>query len=196
MVERCHRTLKAALMTRCSTPDWAYQLPWVLLGMRTIPKEGLQTSAAEMVYGQPLIVPGEFFPQLPSTTSCQSAELQSARWSARQFTPCHPTRHNQKDSYIPDELLTSDNVFVRQDLVKPPLSPPYKGPYQVLQRNNKAYQLDINGRKDWISLDRLKPAYVPLHLIYTHNQGGSPFHLKDWEYSILGGRTCSSPCSC
>ena len=72
-----------------------------------------------MVYGQPLIVPGEFFPQLPSTTSCQSAELQSTRWSARQFTPCHPTRHNQKDSYIPDELLTSDNVFVRQDLVKP-----------------------------------------------------------------------------
>ena len=35
MVERCHRTLKVALMTRCSTPDWAYQLPWVLLGMRT-----------------------------------------------------------------------------------------------------------------------------------------------------------------
>ena len=172
MVERCHRTLKAALMTRCSTPDWAYQLPWVLLGMRTIPKEGLQTSAAEMVYGQPLIVPGEFFPQLPSTTSCQSAELQSARWSARQFTPCHPTRHSQKDSYIPDELLTSDNVFVRQDLVKPPLSPPYKGPYQVLQRNNKAYQLDINGRKDWISLDRLKPAYVIPTSFDTYTQSG------------------------
>ena len=62
MVERFHRTLKASLTARCSGNDWHTQLPWVLLGLRTMPKDGLIHSAAEMVYGQPLVVPGEFFP--------------------------------------------------------------------------------------------------------------------------------------
>ena len=51
MVERWHRTLKASLTARCSGSDWHTQLPWVLLGLRTMPKEGLNHSAAEMVYG-------------------------------------------------------------------------------------------------------------------------------------------------
>ena len=65
-----------------------------------------------MVYGQPLFVPDEFIPQLPSATSYESARLQSARWSVRQFTPCHPTRHNQKDTYIPNELLFYQARFI------------------------------------------------------------------------------------
>ncbi len=172
MIERWHRTLKASLMARCSTPEWAFQLPWVLLGIRTMPKEGLQVSTAEMVYGQPLVVPGEFFPDLPINHSSQSAELQAARWSAQQFTPCSPTRHNQRDSYIPPDLPTADHVFVRQDLVKPALSPPYKGPYRVLKRTDKAYQLDISGRSDWVSADRLKPAYIEPVSFDTYTRSG------------------------
>ena len=57
-------------------------------------------------------------------------------------------------------LFTADHVFIRQDLVKPALSPPDEGPYRVLKRTNKAYQLEMSGRIDWISLDRLKPAYM------------------------------------
>ncbi|XP_069781620.1 DNA damage-inducible transcript 4-like protein isoform X2 [Narcine bancroftii] len=41
-------------MARLSGPDWADKLSWVLLGIRTAPKEDLQASAAEMVYGTPL----------------------------------------------------------------------------------------------------------------------------------------------
>lgn len=33
MVEWSHRTLKAALMARCTGPNWKAQLPWVLLGL-------------------------------------------------------------------------------------------------------------------------------------------------------------------
>ena len=99
-------------MARCANPDWIYHLPWVLLGIRTTPKEGLHVSAAKMVYGQTLVVPGEFFPSGDSGMQ-QNAELQAARWSAQQFSPCHPTQHNQRDSHIPPELLTSDYVFIR-----------------------------------------------------------------------------------
>ena len=61
MVERTHRTLKAAMMARCTGPNWKAQLPWVLLGIRTSPKEGLHVSPAEMVFAETLVVPGEFF---------------------------------------------------------------------------------------------------------------------------------------
>ena len=39
MVERFHRSLKATLLARCSGGDWADQLPWVLLGLHTAPRE-------------------------------------------------------------------------------------------------------------------------------------------------------------
>ncbi|KAJ8398641.1 hypothetical protein AAFF_G00421690 [Aldrovandia affinis] len=37
---------------------WFDTLPWVLLGLRTAPKADLGASSAELVYGQPLHVPG------------------------------------------------------------------------------------------------------------------------------------------
>ncbi|KAK3880962.1 hypothetical protein Pcinc_014612 [Petrolisthes cinctipes] len=38
MVECFHRTLKAALMSRCKNSTWFSQLSWVILGLRTTPK--------------------------------------------------------------------------------------------------------------------------------------------------------------
>ncbi|GFN78116.1 Pol polyprotein [Plakobranchus ocellatus] len=60
LVERLHRTLKAPLKARLQGPNWADELPWILLGLRTAPKEDIGSSAAEIVYGTPLTVPGEF----------------------------------------------------------------------------------------------------------------------------------------
>nr|XP_027229918.1 uncharacterized protein LOC113821602 [Penaeus vannamei] len=121
MVERSHRTLKAALMARCTKSDWKAQLPWVLLGIRTSPKEGLQVSPAEMVFGEALTVPGEFFPSLDTPTD-------------------------------------SEHLTKLRHAVTP--HPPYRGPYAVLERNPKAYRLSIGGKSDWVSIDRLKPAYL------------------------------------
>ena len=63
IVERFHRHLKSALMARLTGPDWIDELPWVLLGIRTVPKEDLVCSSAEMVYGAPLTAPGDFLPR-------------------------------------------------------------------------------------------------------------------------------------
>ena len=41
-----------------------------------------------------------------------------------------------------------------------PSPPPYVGPYKVLQRKEKSFQLQIRNAKDWVSIDRLKPAYL------------------------------------
>ncbi|MEL7079650.1 MAG: hypothetical protein AAGM46_27620, partial [Cyanobacteria bacterium J06582_2] len=50
LVERFHRTLKAALMSHCSTGNWFHHLPWVLLGLRTTPKSADDVSPSERVF--------------------------------------------------------------------------------------------------------------------------------------------------
>ncbi len=61
MVERFHRHLKTGLKARLTNGNWVDELPVVLLGIRTTLKEDLSCSAAEMVYGTTLRLPGDFF---------------------------------------------------------------------------------------------------------------------------------------
>ena len=62
LCERFHRAMKASLRASLMDSSWVDRLPWVMLGLRSAPKDDLQASSAELVYGQPLQVPGEFLP--------------------------------------------------------------------------------------------------------------------------------------
>lgn len=61
MVERFHRQLKASLKTSPHPERWTDMLHLALLGIRTTLKEDLKSTAAELVYGTSLRLPGEFF---------------------------------------------------------------------------------------------------------------------------------------
>ena len=54
LVERFHCHSKSSLRACLSGPNWLQELPWVLLGIRTAPKEDLRCSSTEVVYGAPL----------------------------------------------------------------------------------------------------------------------------------------------
>jgi hypothetical protein len=58
LVERFHQTLKAVIMCH-SDQQWTEALPLVLLGSRMVYKEDLEASVSELVYGEPLRIPGE-----------------------------------------------------------------------------------------------------------------------------------------
>ena len=58
LVERFHRTLKAALMATGEATSWMGRLPHVLLGIHTARKEDTGFSPAEVVYGAYLVLPG------------------------------------------------------------------------------------------------------------------------------------------
>lgn len=60
LVERFHRTLKASLIAH-DNQQWTKTLPIVLLGLRTVLKEDINASPAELVYGETLRLPGDFF---------------------------------------------------------------------------------------------------------------------------------------
>ena len=163
LVERFHRHLKSALMARLTGPDWVAELLWVLLGIRTAPKEDLNCSSAELVYGTPLSVPGDFWPSTAAPShSPDSAFLPWLRGVVQKQNPIPMSRHGSTSTNMPPELTNCLYVFLRQDSHRRPLAAPYEGPFKVLQRGAKSFQIDIGGRTETVSVDRLKPAHVDI----------------------------------
>lgn len=161
LVERFHRHLKQALRARLTGPDWSDALPWVLLGIRTAPKEDLNSSSAELVYGAPLTVPGDFLanPQEPQTPTDFLPQL---RAKVGGLAPVPTTRHGTKRTSVPAQLNDSHFVFLRRDAHRTPLERPYEGPFRVLSRSAKTFQLDMGGRPETVTVDRLKPAHLDI----------------------------------
>ena len=158
IVERFHRHLKAALRARLTGPDWTDELPWVLLGIRTQPKDDLRASSAELVYGTPLALPGEFVEAGCNRTSDNF--LNVLRNKVSRTAPTPTSRHGHSPSYISRDMPTCEYVFIRRDCHRTPLQRPYDGPFKVLQRNNKAFTIDVGGKAELVSIDRLKAAHL------------------------------------
>jgi hypothetical protein len=160
LIERNHRDLKASLKCRLSGPNWIDELPWVLLGLRTAPKEDLRSSSAELVYGSPLTVPGDFFPDSSPRSAPQHLKQQRDR--VGNLRPIPTTTHGGDNitSHVPSALNQAKFVFVRHDARRTPLQTPYDGPFEVIERTPKYFTLQLGNLKDNISIDRLKPAYL------------------------------------
>jgi hypothetical protein len=54
-------------------------------------------------------------------------------------------------------LQQAEFVYVRKGGVVPPLSSLYQGPYRVLDRRETFFKLEVRGRLEVVSVDRLKP---------------------------------------
>jgi hypothetical protein len=136
-------------------------LPWVLLGIRSMPKEDCGISSAEMVFGTPLTLPGEFIENLDSGAGSGQIFFESLAEKMKVLPPI-PTRKLsdiQKQDYVPDVLKTANYVFIRRDGHVPPLAQLYEGPFRVVSRTSKTYTIARGARDEVVSVDRLK-AYV------------------------------------
>ena len=159
MVERLHRQLKAAI--KCRNSDrWTEELPLVLLGIRCAHKEDLNATSAELVYGQSLRLPGEFFASTPNDIIDASDFASQLRSTMRSLRPMPVQRHGERHTFVFKDLSTCSHVFRRHDAVRKPLQSPYDGPFQVIRRSDKGFELNIRGRNVTVSIDRLKPAYI------------------------------------
>ncbi|KFM67917.1 hypothetical protein X975_02326, partial [Stegodyphus mimosarum] len=56
-------------------------------------------------------------------------------------------------------LKTCSHKFLRSDKVNPSLTPPYTGPHLVIDRNDKNFFIDVNGKHTTVSIDYVKLAY-------------------------------------
>ncbi|XP_035216735.1 uncharacterized protein LOC118190161 [Stegodyphus dumicola] len=155
LVERLHRDLKAALKCRNDT-RWTTSLPLVLLGLRSYFKQDLAGTSAELVYGTPLQLPSEFFQ--PSSAPVDPASFVQT-FREKKLSPTSTSCHNKSAPFVHNALNTCTHVFVRNDAVKPPLTPPYDGTFKVCARNNKHFTVLVRDKETVLSIDRLKPAF-------------------------------------
>ncbi|XP_055603905.1 protein NYNRIN-like [Uranotaenia lowii] len=157
-IERTHRQLKAAIMCHQHS-RWTEVLPIVLLGMRSSIKEDLQATCAELTYGTTLRLPGEFFQQsdLNKPTSEFVTDFNAIM---SQLRPTPTANHSKNSTFIQKDLFTCSHVFVKVGAIKPPLTPPYDGPFRVIRRKKKIFIIEVNGKPTAVSIDRLKAAFL------------------------------------
>lgn len=146
MVERFHRSLKSAI--RChATTEWIDVLPTVLLGLRASVKEDLKTSAAELVYGTPIRLPGEFFINENPPESPQIF-IEKLREHMRKIRPTPTAYHTNPKVFSYKDLFSCSHAFVQVDAVKKPLDCPYEGPYEIIKRiSDRVFKLNIKGEQ-------------------------------------------------
>lgn len=158
IVENWHRVLKTALKATM-TERWSEVLPTIMLSLRCTFKEELQATPAELMYGQTLRLPGDFFE--PSPVSPATPEFaQQLQEQMMKVAPVQTRTHASIMPFVPQDLNSCTHVFIRHDAVRPPLRPPYDGPYRVIFRTPKKFKVQIGNREAVISIDRLKPAFL------------------------------------
>lgn len=159
LVERWHRTLKAALMCNSQTP-WPELLPTVLLGLRTTYKEDLKASPAKMLFGAPLRIPGEFF-VTDSIAADPQVFISKFRQHIQTVKPIQTAHHTKPRLFTLKNLDTCGHVFKRVDSIKKPLEKPYTGPHEVVRRvDDKVFIIKMKGADKAVSIDMPKPAYI------------------------------------
>ena len=135
------------------------ELPWVPLGLRTSPKEDINSSTAELVYGEALTLPGEFVLSNPGPHSSTTGKHPFLA-ASNKFIPSPTSNHSDNQNTVSRTLRNASFVFVRYGSQRGPLQRPYSGPYRVIASGDKTFKVRMGGRDEVISIDRLKPAYV------------------------------------
>jgi len=159
--ERLHRQLKAAIMAHDDI-HWIDALPLVLLGIRNAFKEDIQATTAELVFGEPLRLPGELVAAKEETTIEKSEFAAKLRQHFSKLRPIPASRHANPSSFVYRDLSHATHVLLRVDKVRRSLEAPYTGPYRIISRSadNKSIVLDVKGKPNTVSIDRVKPAYL------------------------------------
>lgn len=159
MIERLHRTLKAAIMAHEGT-KWTEALPFVLLGIRAAWKPDIKSSAAEMVYGETLRIPGEFFNAHTPTFTTETNFVTQLREHMTRLKPSPASRHGKKPVFVHEDLKTATHIFLRKDALRGALEPPYTGPHEVISKTDKTVTVRLPRGPVTVSIDRVKPAYI------------------------------------
>ena len=120
--------------------NWLEHLHLVFLGLHTAGKDDIKCSSAEMVYGTTLRLPGQFFlrplQKLLDMTSFVD-------WLTSSMANLAYNSPVQSQIYVPKLLQTCTHVFV-QDLAKINiLQPSYIGPFKILVRHPKFFEVKI-----------------------------------------------------
>lgn len=193
-VERMHRSLKVALRARLNNENWVGELPTVLLGLRAAPRCDTNVSAAQLVYGSTLRLPGEFYDNANVQNYDAAEYVKQLRENIRNLKPKPSQHRDSRTIFVHPELKKCSHVFIRRDMGKKSLQPPYDGPYPVINRSDKIFTVQLPSGISNISIDRLKPAYLlNSHDDQTPEQAPKNTKPEDKNSSCLESEKVNEP---
>ncbi|KMQ86424.1 gag-pol protein [Lasius niger] len=130
------------------------------MGIRAAHKEDINSTAAELVFGEPIRLPGQFLQEQERMPQGDTSDFVEQLHKTMQELRPRLKRHGQPATFIFKDMNTTTHVFLRHDAPTGTLQPPYDGPYEVLNRGEKTFKIRVNGKTTNVSIDRLKPAYT------------------------------------
>ncbi|KYN22625.1 hypothetical protein ALC57_04978 [Trachymyrmex cornetzi] len=83
-------------------------------------------------------------------------------------------RHGEGATFVFKDLEKTPKVFLRCDAPSKVLQALYDGPYEVLQRDEKTFKINIKEKPVHVSVDRLKPAYTLKEATETETKDQRP----------------------
>ncbi len=148
----------------------------VLLGVRSALKEDLGCTAAELVYGAPLRLPGEFFTPCPDSQTSASPDCVTRLKRVMADIRAPPVRAQHRSTHIHPNLSTCTHVFVRrrsQSHSPAPLRWSIQGPGQkgqILHTGNEEPSRHCLSGQAEASLPRSKCQTIHLSTATKHAQ--------------------------
>lgn len=160
LIENYHRKLKNSL--RALRDDrWLDRLLLVILAWNNAVREDGLFSPSQIVFGSQLLLPGDFFEKPQDQPKRPSIELMRSYMEemTNLRTPETAGHQNRYTNIVIPDLMKSNFVF-ELDSHRTGLNQTYKGPFEVIERNEKYFKIRRPSGIDSVSTDRLKPAYL------------------------------------
>ena len=122
--------------------------------MRMALKVSLQCSRAELVYGTTLCLPGELFYSDTSLSLADTLDyVTQLKATMSKLRAPLVRQQDPRKTHVHSDHSSCTHVYIRHDGVRKPLQRPYDSPYQVLQKGDKQFTVEIKGQQDVVSLD-------------------------------------------
>lgn len=142
------------------------------MGLRAAHKDDLDASPAEMIYGTTIKLPGEFFEEAKND-HLSSDFTQELRRVMEQLRPVPASNHSKEKVFIQKDLAKCTHVFIRDDKVRTAIKQPYDGPYKIIRRTDKNFDVQVNKRIVKVSIDRVKAAHISAEDFEDHSKSHS-----------------------
>lgn len=112
-----------------------------------------------MIYGTTLKLPEELF-ITENDVHINFDFVKNLRDIMQQLKPVPAANHSTNKTFIQKDLHKCTHVFLRDDTVRTPLKSPYDGPFKVVEKGKKTFDILINNKIIKVSIDRIKAAHI------------------------------------
>ncbi|GFW00890.1 uncharacterized protein TNCV_1761281 [Trichonephila clavipes] len=137
--------------------SWTRSLPIILLGLRTIWRADFEATQAELLYGESIRLPCDFFEV--TLFQPQSEFVQTLKATIKDFKPVPFSYHSKQKHFIFKDLKDCSHVFVRLTVFFEACNSHIMYPIKLPTDLTQFLHFSLNVKNINVSINRLKPCF-------------------------------------